>query len=173
MLDGVKSIARAVLSIASQLPMPNQAIFRTCGGCECNRANNYRKEKRSPDFRDTYFSIDWPFLERSICVVHLDDQIGWRVLSLFEFAAEFQVLTLTCHVEHSSLVSELIGLADEDDITPRRRELNQDLADELSIPYLPNLEAAIERTDVDLVFICSEPERRKKITIAAARGLSI
>jgi predicted dehydrogenase len=65
---------------------------------------------------------------------------------------------------------ELIGLADEDGITPRRRELNQDLADELSIPYLPNLEAAIERTDVDLVSICSEPERREKITIAAANA---
>ena len=62
----------------------------------------------------------------------------------------------------------LVGLADEDDITPRRRELNQDLADELGTPYLQNLEEAISRADVDLVSICAEPERREAMTIACA-----
>jgi myo-inositol 2-dehydrogenase / D-chiro-inositol 1-dehydrogenase len=64
----------------------------------------------------------------------------------------------------------LIGLADEDNISPRRKELNQELADELDIPYLPNLQTALERSDVDLVSICAEPERRESITIAAAKA---
>lgn len=64
----------------------------------------------------------------------------------------------------------LVGLVDEDQIPIRRRELNLDLADELGIPYLPCLEDAISRDDVDLVSICAEPKRREPITIACANA---
>ncbi|NQV27400.1 MAG: Gfo/Idh/MocA family oxidoreductase [Rhodopirellula sp.] len=60
----------------------------------------------------------------------------------------------------------LIGLTDEDSIPQRRRELNQELADELGIPYFDDLSAAISRDDVDLVSICAEPERRLPLSLA-------
>ena len=62
----------------------------------------------------------------------------------------------------------LIGLTDDADVSPRRRQLNQDLADELDIPCFDDLHAAIHRDDVDLVSICAEPERRRDLTIACA-----
>ncbi len=64
----------------------------------------------------------------------------------------------------------LIGLTDETQISDRRRELNQTLADELRIPYLTDFDAAIRRDDVLLVSICSDPERREAMTIACARA---
>ena len=60
----------------------------------------------------------------------------------------------------------LIGLTDEADIPQRRRELNQELADELGIPCFDDLELAIRRKDVDLVSICAEPERRLPLSLA-------
>lgn len=64
----------------------------------------------------------------------------------------------------------LIGLADEANVSPRRRALNRQLADELRIPVFDDLEAALCRDDVDLVSICAEPERRGRITELAARS---
>lgn len=62
----------------------------------------------------------------------------------------------------------LVGLTDNGEIPDRRRQLNQDLADELGIPYLDDFDAAISRDDVDLVSICAEPERRRDLTIPCA-----
>jgi predicted dehydrogenase len=64
----------------------------------------------------------------------------------------------------------LIGLTDERDIPQRRRELNQELADELSIPCFDDFEAAVTRDDVDFVSICAEPERRLPLSMACARA---
>ena len=52
----------------------------------------------------------------------------------------------------------LIGLADENDVSPRRRALNEQLAQSLGIPQLASLEDALARTDVHVVSVCAEPE---------------
>lgn len=64
----------------------------------------------------------------------------------------------------------LVGLTDEPGITPRRRELNEALAAELGTDYLEPFEEAVGRDDVDLVCLCPEPERRARLTTAAARA---
>lgn len=64
----------------------------------------------------------------------------------------------------------LVGLTDESDIPSRRRELNVALAEELGIPYLEPYDQALARDDVDLVCLCPEPERRARMTVAAARA---
>jgi len=58
----------------------------------------------------------------------------------------------------------LIGLTDEPTVE-RRTELNRRLAEELQVPFLADFDAAIRRDDVDFVSICSEPERRLKLTL--------
>ncbi len=64
----------------------------------------------------------------------------------------------------------LIGVTDEDNITPRRRRLNDQLADRLSIPVLPDLQQALRRDDVHIVSICAEPIRRGRIIVQAAQA---
>ncbi len=61
----------------------------------------------------------------------------------------------------------LIGLADEADVPSRRLELNRQLAEELNIPYFDDLDAALQRKDVQLVSVCVETER---IAHVATRG---
>ncbi len=64
----------------------------------------------------------------------------------------------------------LIGLADESDVSDRRCALNQELADELSIPHLDDLDAALARDDVQIVCVCAEPERRGRLAAQIARA---
>lgn len=64
----------------------------------------------------------------------------------------------------------LVGLADERDLPARRRELNKQLADELGIPVLDDLDSALARDDVHAVSICAEPERRGRIALLAAQA---
>lgn len=64
----------------------------------------------------------------------------------------------------------LVGLTDEPDVPPRRRTLNQQLAEELGIPYLEDLQAALARDDVHVVSLCPEPERRGRLAAQAARA---
>jgi myo-inositol 2-dehydrogenase / D-chiro-inositol 1-dehydrogenase len=64
----------------------------------------------------------------------------------------------------------LVGLTDESDVSARRRELNEQLAAELRVPYLEDFDTAVHRADVDAVCICAEPERRAALTIRAARA---
>jgi predicted dehydrogenase len=63
-----------------------------------------------------------------------------------------------------------VGLTDVENITPRRRELNQQLASELNVPYLSDFEQAIHRQDVDLVSVCAEPERRAALLLRCAKA---
>ncbi len=64
----------------------------------------------------------------------------------------------------------LVGLTDEAEISPRRKELNQRLARELEIPWLPDFEEAVSRKDVDLVSVCPEPERRADLAVRCAKA---
>lgn len=64
----------------------------------------------------------------------------------------------------------LIGLTDEADVPPRRAEWNRQLADELGIPLLPDLPAALARDDVQIVSVCAEPERRGRLAAGCARA---
>ena len=65
---------------------------------------------------------------------------------------------------------KLIGLTDEEDLTPRRRRLNEQLTRRLGIPLLPDLSQALRRDDVDVVSICAEPVRRGRIIVEAAQA---
>lgn len=64
----------------------------------------------------------------------------------------------------------LVALTDEADLPPRRQELNRQLAADLQIPYLPDLEAALAREEVQVVSICPEPERRARVAVKAAQA---
>ncbi|MBW3595914.1 MAG: Gfo/Idh/MocA family oxidoreductase [Planctomycetes bacterium] len=65
---------------------------------------------------------------------------------------------------------KLVGLTDEMNVSPRRRDLNERLARRLNIPLLPDLDAALRRDDVQLVSICAEPMRRGRIIVRAAEA---
>ena len=65
---------------------------------------------------------------------------------------------------------KLIGLTDEADVTPRRRKLNERLANRLAIPVLADLEKALARDDVHIVSVCAEPRRRGRIIVQAAQA---
>ena len=63
----------------------------------------------------------------------------------------------------------LVAVADQEDAPIDRVILNQALADELDLPY-QNLEVALERTDVDIVSLCPEVERRAEIAVRCAQA---
>ena len=65
---------------------------------------------------------------------------------------------------------KLIGVTDEAGLPPRRQELNRQLAEELQVPYLADLDAALARPDVHLVCVCAEPERRGELAVRCARA---
>jgi predicted dehydrogenase len=65
---------------------------------------------------------------------------------------------------------KLVGLADEAEVSTRRRELNEKLARRLNIPLLDDLDAALARHDVHIVSICAEPRRRGPIITRAAQA---
>lgn len=64
----------------------------------------------------------------------------------------------------------LVGLTDEADVTPERARWNRELAEALDVPLLPRLDEALERADVHVVSVCSEPERRGRIGALCARA---
>lgn len=64
----------------------------------------------------------------------------------------------------------LIAVTDESTIDARRRELNERLAKSLGIPYLPDLNDALQRSDVDIVSICAPPQRRGRIAVRCAEA---
>ncbi len=59
---------------------------------------------------------------------------------------------------------KVIGLTDESDVDARRSRLNRDLAEKMNVPLLPDLDQALQRDDVDLVSVCSEFERRARVS---------
>ncbi len=64
----------------------------------------------------------------------------------------------------------LVAVSDDPGVTARRRELNEALARELKIPYLPNYREALARDDVHVVSVCAEPERRAEIIVRCAEA---
>jgi predicted dehydrogenase len=62
----------------------------------------------------------------------------------------------------------LLAVTDEAEIDSRRRQLNEQLARTLSIPYWPDVGAALTRPEVEVVSICAPPERRCRIAVRCA-----
>lgn len=62
----------------------------------------------------------------------------------------------------------LVGLSDEVDVPPERAGLNKQFAQDLGIPYWPDLDEALAREEVDIVSICADPERRGRIAARCA-----
>jgi myo-inositol 2-dehydrogenase / D-chiro-inositol 1-dehydrogenase len=64
----------------------------------------------------------------------------------------------------------LVALADEANVPPQRAAWNRQLAEELGLPYLPDLDAALAREDVQIASICAEHERRGRVTVQCAEA---
>ncbi|MBI2191898.1 MAG: Gfo/Idh/MocA family oxidoreductase [Planctomycetes bacterium] len=64
----------------------------------------------------------------------------------------------------------LVGLTDERGVGPERDRLNRELAADIGIPFLPVLEDALARPEVQAVCVCAEPERRGRILAECARA---
>ena len=55
---------------------------------------------------------------------------------------------------------QLIACSDELDAPADRVALNKQLANELNLPYIADLDQALDLTDVNIVSLCVEMERR-------------
>ena len=64
----------------------------------------------------------------------------------------------------------LVACSDERDAPPERVELNRALAEELDLPYLPDLDQALARDDVHIVSLCVEHERRGRVGVRCAEA---
>ena len=62
----------------------------------------------------------------------------------------------------------IVGVADDSDIDPYLKPLNQSWAERLDVPYHEGIDAAIRRAEVDIVSIGHEIERRAEIAMLAA-----
>jgi predicted dehydrogenase len=59
-------------------------------------------------------------------------------------------------------------VTDEAYVPPQRNEWNRRFADEMNLPYIPDLDEALTRDDVDIVSVCSEHERRGRVAVKCA-----
>lgn len=66
--------------------------------------------------------------------------------------------------------SRLIAVADEPDVSQARHKLNQALADDYGIPYIRNLDEALDLPDVNTVSMCADVERRGRVAARCARA---
>ena len=66
--------------------------------------------------------------------------------------------------------AKLIAVTDDDAADSRRRSLGEALAQELGIPYVPRLDDALGRADVDLVSDCAPFERRAQVGVRCAEA---
>ena len=64
----------------------------------------------------------------------------------------------------------LIAVTDEKDVDERRARLNQKMADQLNIPYIRDLDAALARPDVNVVSVCTEHHRQGRVAIRCAEA---
>ncbi|MXZ76158.1 MAG: Gfo/Idh/MocA family oxidoreductase [Gemmatimonadetes bacterium] len=71
-------------------------------------------------------------------------------------------------VDHPRI--RIVGVADDADIDPYLKPLNQTWAEQLGVPCLEGIEAAVRRDEVDVVSIGHEIERRAEIARLAARA---
>ena len=66
--------------------------------------------------------------------------------------------------------ARIIAVADEPDVEPRRHELNRDFARQMGVDYIPDLDAALRRQDVQVVSNCASFERRAHVGIRCAEA---
>jgi predicted dehydrogenase len=64
----------------------------------------------------------------------------------------------------------LIAVTDEKDVDERRARLNQKMADQLNIPYIRDLDAALARPDASVVSVCTEHHRQGRVAIRCAEA---
>jgi len=64
----------------------------------------------------------------------------------------------------------LIAVTDEKDVDERRARLNQKMADQLNIPYIRDLDAALARPDANVVSVCTEHHRQGRVAIRCAEA---
>src|SRR5262245_5647241 len=64
----------------------------------------------------------------------------------------------------------LIALTDEANIDRRRHDLNERLAKQFNIPYIPDPDKALARKEVNGVCNCAPPERRGRIAVRCAQA---
>ncbi len=69
-------------------------------------------------------------------------------------------------VDHPRI--RIVGVADDADIDPYLKPLNQSWAERLDVPCHEGIEAAVRRAEVDIVSIGHEIERRSEIAMLAA-----
>jgi len=88
------------------------------------------------------------------------------------------LLLLGC-VRHQRLYTEhfaslpgvrIVAVADEPDIPAWMHEVNQEFADRYAVPYLRDVAAALQRPDVAMVSVCSEPTRHASLATQAAHA---
>src|SRR5258708_37378056 len=65
---------------------------------------------------------------------------------------------------------KLVGVTDEKDVDPRRRDLNQQLARHHGVPYFSDIGEALANPDVDVTSICTPPDRRARVIIPCAEA---
>jgi predicted dehydrogenase len=64
----------------------------------------------------------------------------------------------------------IVAVSDEATVDDRRRELNERLAATLGVPYLSDLDEALERKDVQIASVCAPPERRSCVIVRCAEA---
>lgn len=64
----------------------------------------------------------------------------------------------------------IIAVTDEANIDRRRRDLNERLAKQFNVPYVPDLDKALADRAVNIVSNCAPPERRGRIAVRCARA---
>ena len=64
----------------------------------------------------------------------------------------------------------LIAVSDERDAPPEYVALNRSLAEELQLPYIPDLDEALARDDVNIVSLCVQNERRGRVGVRCAEA---
>ena len=64
----------------------------------------------------------------------------------------------------------LVAVADERDVPEPLAELNRQLAEDHGLPYIPDLDEALAREDVDIVSMCANVERRGRVAARCAEA---
>ena len=64
----------------------------------------------------------------------------------------------------------LVAFADEPDAPPERITLARSLAESMDLPFIPDLDTALAREDVDIVSLCTDVERRGRIGVKCAEA---
>ncbi|HJT78662.1 MAG TPA: Gfo/Idh/MocA family oxidoreductase [Gemmataceae bacterium] len=64
----------------------------------------------------------------------------------------------------------LVAVTDEAGVDPQRRALNEQLAQALGVPHEPDLDRALARGDVNVVSVCTPPERRGRVAVRCAEA---